>query len=49
MKINKAFIKYVKNYHPELLPRPSQKEDKTETLKELQIISIDTGLWSSSV
>lgn len=49
MMINKAFIRYVKDYHHELLPRPSRKEDKTETLKELQIISIDTGLWSSSV
>ena len=49
MIIDKSFIIYVKDYHHELLPRPQKKECKTESLKELQIISIDTGLWSSSV
>ena len=50
-KIDGKYLIRVIDYHRELLPKPQQKKDKnkSETLKELGIITVDTGLWSSSI
>ncbi len=47
MQENK-YIKKVTDYQPELLPRP-QKKDDGRTRDGTRIITIDTGLWSSSI
>ena len=54
MLIDKNYIIYVKDYQQDLLPRPQQKqtdllEDKSETLKELGVVVVETGIWSASL
>lgn len=45
--IDEFFIIRVKDYHLNHLPRPRKKtSNKTESLEELPVISIDTGIWS---
>ena len=47
MGIDSKYLIYVSNYQPELLPRPVPKMEKSETLEELPIITVECGLWST--
>lgn len=47
MGIESKYLIYVSDYQPELLPRPVPKMEKSETLEELGIITVECELWST--